>query len=73
MFSDSLFSFIVNSGPFLSVTVSFVIVHFSIFGFDGIGDASAISEHVKNIRAKFQKYGKNPIETVWGIGYRWKG
>lgn len=42
-----------------------------IFGFDGIGDASAISEHIKNIRAKFQKYGKNPIETVWGIGYKW--
>ena len=42
-----------------------------VFGFDRIGDASAISEHVKNIRAKFQKYGKNPIETVWGIGYKW--
>ncbi|WP_322630710.1 response regulator transcription factor [Aedoeadaptatus coxii] len=42
-----------------------------VFGFDGIGDASAISEHIKNIRAKFQKYGKNPIETVWGIGYKW--
>lgn len=42
-----------------------------IFGFDGIGDSSAISEHIKNIRAKFQKYGKNPIETVWGIGYKW--
>lgn len=42
-----------------------------IFGFDGIGDASSISEHIKNIRAKFQKYGENPIETVWGIGYKW--
>ena len=42
-----------------------------IFGFDGIGDSSAISEHVKNIRAKFQAFGENPIETVWGIGYKW--
>lgn len=42
-----------------------------IFGFDGIGDSSAISEHIKNIRSKFQKYGENPIETVWGIGYKW--
>lgn len=42
-----------------------------IFGFDGTGDASAISEHIKNIRAKFQKYDENPIETVWGIGYKW--
>ena len=42
-----------------------------IYGFDGIGDSSAISEHVKNIRAKFQKNGENPIATVWGIGYKW--
>lgn len=42
-----------------------------IFGFDSIGDASAISEHIKNIRAKFQKHDENPIETVWGIGYKW--
>lgn len=42
-----------------------------IFGFDGIGDSSAISEHVKNIRAKFQRFGENPIATVWGIGYKW--
>ena len=42
-----------------------------IFGFDGIGDSSAVSEHVKNIRAKFLKFGENPISTVWGIGYKW--
>ncbi|MBJ8326203.1 response regulator transcription factor [Streptococcus pacificus] len=42
-----------------------------IFGFDGVGDASTISEHVKNIRAKFQKFGEAPIATVWGIGYKW--
>ena len=34
-----------------------------IFGFDGIGDSSAISEHVKNIRAKFQKFRENPISS----------
>lgn len=43
-----------------------------IFGYDGIGDSSAISEHIKNIRAKFKKYGITPIETVRGIGYKWK-
>lgn len=43
-----------------------------IFGFDGIGDSSAISEHVKNIRAKFQRVGETPIVTVWGIGYKWE-
>ena len=43
-----------------------------IFGFDGESSDSAITEHVKNIRAKFQRFEINPIETVWGIGYRWK-
>lgn len=43
-----------------------------IFGFDGESGSSAITEHIKNIRGKFQPFGVNPIETVWGIGYRWK-
>ena len=43
-----------------------------VFGFDGECNSSAITEHVKNIRAKLQKFGINPIETVWGIGYRWR-
>lgn len=43
-----------------------------VFGFDGESSSSAITEHIKNIRAKFAKCGINPIETVWGIGYRWK-
>lgn len=43
-----------------------------IFGYDREGDVSAITEHVKNIRAKFAGCGLNPIETVWGIGYKWK-
>ena len=43
-----------------------------VFGYDGEGDSSAITEHIKNIRAKLQKYGVSPVETVWGIGYKWK-
>lgn len=43
-----------------------------VFGYDTESDHSAITEHIKNIRAKFQRFGLNPIETVWGIGYRWK-
>lgn len=43
-----------------------------VFGFDGESNSSAITEHIKNIRAKFQQFDRNPIETVWGIGYRWK-
>ncbi|WP_025729200.1 response regulator transcription factor [Atopobacter phocae] len=43
-----------------------------VFGYDRMGDASAISEHVKNIRAKFQLHNEQPIATVWGIGYKWE-
>ena len=42
------------------------------FGFDVTADTSAVTEHVKNIRAKLRACGLQPIETVWGIGYRWK-
>lgn len=44
----------------------------AVFGFDAEGDASAIVEHIKNIRAKLKVYNLNPIETVWGVGYKWR-
>ena len=28
--------------------------------------------HIKNIRAKLRPTGESPIETVWGVGYKWK-
>lgn len=43
-----------------------------VFGYEKESDSSAITEHIKNIRNKCLKAGKMPIETVWGIGYRWK-
>ena len=43
----------------------------AVFGWEGTSDESAVTEHVKNIRAKLKKEGVSPIETVWGIGYRW--
>lgn len=44
----------------------------AVFGYDGEGDASAIAEHIKNIRAKLKSFHLAPIETVWGMGYKWK-
>ena len=43
-----------------------------IYGFDKDGDESAITEHIKNVRRKLKQHGAEPIETVWGIGYKWK-
>ncbi|MCR4617088.1 MAG: response regulator transcription factor [Lachnospiraceae bacterium] len=43
-----------------------------IYGFDKDGDESAITEHIKNLRRKLKQFGVEPIETVWGVGYKWK-
>ncbi|MBC5580175.1 response regulator transcription factor [Anaerofilum sp. BX8] len=49
-------------------------IYEAVFGYEGGADASAVTEHVKNIRAKCRVAGAQelPVETVWGIGYRWK-
>lgn len=47
-------------------------IYEGVFGYDGESDESAIKEHIKNIRKKFEKVGISPIDTVWGIGYRWQ-
>lgn len=43
-----------------------------VFGFDAEGDSSAIAEHIKNIRSKLKAKELSPIETVWGVGYKWR-
>lgn len=43
----------------------------NVFGYDKESDSSAITEHIKNIRKKLAAAGISPIETIWGIGYRW--
>lgn len=44
----------------------------NIFGYDSDSDISSIRVHIKNIRQKIKVYGKSPIETVWGVGYKWR-
>ena len=43
-----------------------------VFGFDSESDVSSIRVHIKNIRNKFSRTMECPIETVWGVGYKWK-
>lgn len=47
-------------------------IYEKVYGFEKSGDESAITEHVKNLRKKLSAKGYEPIETVWGIGYKWK-
>lgn len=44
----------------------------NVFGFDSESDISSIRVHIKNIRSKFNDVAECPIETVWGVGYKWK-
>ena len=44
-----------------------------VCGYDGQGDSRGITELVRRIRGKIGQHTKeDPIETVWGVGYRWK-
>lgn len=43
-------------------------------GYDAEGDSQIVAEHIRRIRGKMSQFTKNiPIETVWGVGYRWIG
>ena len=44
-----------------------------IWGLDAEGDSKVIKEHIRKIRQKLLEVtGRDFIETVWGMGYRWK-
>lgn len=44
-----------------------------IWGYDAEGSADVIKEHIRKIRAKLHETtGEEYIETVWGVGYKWK-
>ena len=46
-----------------------------VWGLDALGDVSTVTVHIKHIRDKIDS-GMDPvqyIETVWGVGYRFRG
>ena len=46
-----------------------------IWGYNEFGDINTVTVHVRKIREKIEIDPSNPeyIETVWGIGYKFKG
>lgn len=47
-------------------------IYEEVWGFDADGDSAVIKEHVRKIRTKLHDAtGKEYIETVWGMGYKW--
>lgn len=49
-------------------------VYDKVWGYEGTGDGSIVTEHIRRIRMKLQACsGRSYIETVWGVGYKWIG
>ena len=51
-------------------------IYEAVFGYDGSADDTAVTQHIKNIRAKLRAAGlpnaDGIIKTVWGVGYVWQ-
>lgn len=47
----------------------------TIWGYNEYGDINTVTVHMRKIREKIEEDPSNPkyIETVWGIGYKFKG
>lgn len=48
-------------------------IYDTIWGYDALGDASTVTEHIKKIRSKLAIMDpeRTYIATIWGVGYRW--
>jgi len=48
-------------------------IYEKVCGFDAGGDSRVITELIRRIRNKIKKFTETEyIETVWGMGYKWK-
>lgn len=48
-------------------------IYEKVCGYDAEGDSRVVTELIRRIRKKFQAQTETEyIETVWGMGYRWK-
>ena len=45
-----------------------------VWGYDFMGDSKIVDVNIRRLRSKIEDDSSNPkyIETIWGVGYRWK-
>ena len=45
-----------------------------IWGYDALGDSATVAVHINRLREKMERNPSDPrhIQTVWGVGYRFK-
>lgn len=49
-------------------------IHERVGGWENESDPQVVTEHIRRIRKKLATTGAmpDPVETVWGMGYRWR-
>lgn len=49
-------------------------IHERVGGWENESDSQVVTEHIRRIRKKLAAAGASPdpIETIWGMGYRWR-
>lgn len=49
-------------------------IHEHVGGWENESDPQVVTEHIRRIRKKLASAGAtpDPVETVWGMGYRWR-
>lgn len=47
-------------------------IYENVWGYDAEGNSSVVAEHIRRTRKKLlEAAGREYIDTVWGVGYRW--
>lgn len=47
-------------------------IYEAVWGLEAEGDNTVVKEHVRKIRSKLRAAaGRDYIETIWGVGYKW--
>jgi len=54
-------------------TFSKDVIFDRVWGLDALGDISTVTVHIQRVREKIESKGEKYIETIWGVGYRFRG
>ena len=56
-----------------NITFSKETIFDRVWGLDALGDISTVTVHIQRVRDKIESKTDKYIETVWGVGYRFRG
>lgn len=48
-------------------------IYEAVWGYEAEGDNDVVKQHIRRIRQKLREVtGRDYIDTIWGVGYKWK-